>query len=282
MTQKKEKKKKCFIIMPITTPKSMLAEYGKDEDHFTHVLKLLFMPAVEKAGLEAIPPQAKGDEVIHGRIVEKLDTADLVLCDMSTLNANVFFEFGIRTSLDKKVCLVTDNLTKKVPFDANIINYHIYLAGLNAWEVESEVGKLTVHINETMEAGGKGNSLWKYFGVSSVGVSLDKGGPDDQIALMREEIRALRSDMTATGVRAEHRPYEGTEARYFRLPPALIKRNIADKVAHILGQRVADIVWDDLKGTASIMTTEEIPDYDAKAVFGLFDNSMWTAEITLV
>ena len=117
-------KKTCFIIMPITTPKSLLTVYGDDANHFKHVLECIFVPSIEEAGLKAIPPKAKGDDVIQGKIIKELETADLVLCDMSTLNANVFFELGIRTALNKPACMVKDELTNKVPFDTGIVNYH--------------------------------------------------------------------------------------------------------------------------------------------------------------
>lgn len=45
---------------------------------------------------------------------------------MSILNANVFFEFGIRTALNKPVCILKDNLTKSIPFDASMVNYREY------------------------------------------------------------------------------------------------------------------------------------------------------------
>jgi hypothetical protein len=37
---------------------------------------------------------SKGSEIIQADIIRNLHAADLVLCDLSTLNANVFFEFG--------------------------------------------------------------------------------------------------------------------------------------------------------------------------------------------
>ena len=45
---------KCFIIMPVTTPVHLVKQPGGDEDHFAHVLEYLFVPAIEKAGLEVI------------------------------------------------------------------------------------------------------------------------------------------------------------------------------------------------------------------------------------
>ena len=114
----------CFIIMPITTPEAMAPLYGGDKDHFQHVLDHLFKPAIEKAGLTPVPPAAEGSDVIHAEIIKNIEKADLVLCDMSCLNPNVFFELGIRTAVDKPVCMVKDELTPKVPFDTGIINHH--------------------------------------------------------------------------------------------------------------------------------------------------------------
>ena len=123
----------CFIIMPISTPETCVPLYQGDEDHFEHVLECLFIPAVEKAGFKAVRPAAKAAEVIQAVIIQNLEKADLVLCDMSTLNANVFFELGIRTALGKPVCLVKDDITQKVPFDTSIVNYYEYLSALPSW-----------------------------------------------------------------------------------------------------------------------------------------------------
>ena len=76
----------CFIIMPITTPVSKVETYSNDPDHFNHVLECLFVPAIKKAGFVSIPPIAEGADVIHARIIKYLESADLVLCDISTMN----------------------------------------------------------------------------------------------------------------------------------------------------------------------------------------------------
>ena len=42
-----------------------------------------------------------GADLIHAQIVKNLQFADVVLCDVSTHNPNVFFELGIRTALNR-------------------------------------------------------------------------------------------------------------------------------------------------------------------------------------
>ena len=84
----KKEEKTCFIIMPITTPPSMLDAYGGDPDHFLHVLDCLFVPAVEKAEYTPVRPIAEGADNIPAEIISNLESATLVLCDMSCLNPN--------------------------------------------------------------------------------------------------------------------------------------------------------------------------------------------------
>lgn len=69
----------CFIMMPITTPDQFLPRYRNDPSHFTHVLECLFIPAIEKAGFNPVPPKVKGSGVIHADIIKKLETKEFVL-----------------------------------------------------------------------------------------------------------------------------------------------------------------------------------------------------------
>ena len=140
------KEQECFIIMPITTPSTMLDNYRDGNKHFEHVLNCLFEPAVKEAGYKPIQPKAKGSDLIQAEIVKSLETSDLVLCDVSCLNPNVFFEFGMRTALNKAVCIVKDELTTHVPFDTGILNYHEYKSSIEPWELPSEIKKLALEV----------------------------------------------------------------------------------------------------------------------------------------
>jgi hypothetical protein len=180
----------CFVIMPISTPDSTV--YGGDAEHFIHVFEHLFKPAIEKAGLTAIPPSAKGSDLIHAEIIKKIEKSELVLCDMSTLNANVFFEFGIRTAVDKPVCIVKDDKTPKVPFDAGLLNYHEYASSLSPWILSKQIDDLTAHIEDSAEGSGDHNTLWKYFGLSSrAALTTGKPTDDDKLELIRLQLASL-------------------------------------------------------------------------------------------
>lgn len=159
---------RCFIIMPITTPSHVVERYKGDEDHFIHVLDHLFIPALKEAGFTPIPPKSEGSNIIHADIIKQLSECELVLCDMSILNPNVFFEFGIRTALNKSVALVVDDKTDD-PFDTGIINFHKYDSSLAPWILEEQKQKLTKHIQDVIKKSKDYNALWKYFCVAQIG-----------------------------------------------------------------------------------------------------------------
>jgi hypothetical protein len=188
--------KTCFIIMPITTPEFMLEKYRDGKEHFKHVLECLFVPGVQKAGYQVISPIAKGSDLIHAGIVHNLETADIVLCDMSCLNPNVFFEFGIRTSLNKPVSVVKDELTDKVPFDAAILNYHQYKSSLETWENEAETKVLSEHITASAERSKNQNTLWKYFGLKTTAApSEGEGGTEAKLDYLLMKVDSLSKNL---------------------------------------------------------------------------------------
>jgi hypothetical protein len=90
----------CFAIMPITTPEDAVSRYGDDE-HFLHVAEFIFKPAAEQAGYRFMPASVDSSRVIQAAIIKNLAEANVVLCDTSLWNANVFFELGIRVALNR-------------------------------------------------------------------------------------------------------------------------------------------------------------------------------------
>lgn len=192
--------------MPITTPPGCVETYGGDVEHFSHVLELLFEPAINAAGLEPVRPTAQGADLIHAEIVRNLETADLVLCDISSLNPNVFFELGIRTALDRPVCLARDSGTE-IPFDTGVLNYHEYDHQLSPWKLEHEVERLTEHLTVTMKRSSGQNGLWQHFGLTQRGTEAIRAGADAPegaaMAVLLEELRGLR---TALDGRVPTRP----------------------------------------------------------------------------
>src|SRR3954452_15156330 len=83
----------CFVLMP----------FGRKSDgtgatiNFDAVYRDLIAPAVRAAGLEPL----RADEEVTGGIIHKPMFERLILCeyavaDLTTANANVFYELGVR------------------------------------------------------------------------------------------------------------------------------------------------------------------------------------------
>lgn len=90
-------------------------DYEKYKGIYEHLIK----KPVEGAGLELNCIRA--DEVsesgaIIKDIVKRLYEADIVIADLSTLNANVCYELGVRHTLKGGTIMITDDI-KTIPFD---------------------------------------------------------------------------------------------------------------------------------------------------------------------
>ena len=103
INESKQEESICLVIMPFSDPK------GYDEGHFRKVYEQILSPAIEKAGY--VPyriDENVGSTMIHGKLLEQLINAPMVLCDLSSKNPNVLYELGIRHAFDKPVVLVQE------------------------------------------------------------------------------------------------------------------------------------------------------------------------------
>ena len=201
---------KCFVVMPVSTPEMWVQKYN-DTEHFRHVLDHLFTPALTSVNYEVVPPTASGSDLIHAEIIKNLEECELVLCDISTSNPNVFFELGIRTSLDRPVVLVRDNFTTQIPFDTGSINTYTYESSLQPWILESQISCLAKHITEAAEKSGDRNSLWRYFGITRRATPAEVTDPTQaKLDLLIGEVARLAN--TAGTPRLEDYSIEQLEA----------------------------------------------------------------------
>ena len=97
-------KKKAFVIMPF-------------DDVFGWAYTTLIRPSFESAGFDV----TRVDDLIGQRrilkdIVLAIREADVVIADLTDSNANVFYELGVAHALDKRVVLISQDITS-VPFD---------------------------------------------------------------------------------------------------------------------------------------------------------------------
>src|SRR5919198_763527 len=121
----------CFVLMPFGQKPS---PSGKLID-FDAVYQELIAPAVEAAGMVPI----RADEEMTGGIIHKPMFERLILCeyavaDLTTANANVFYELGIRHAVRPwSTVLIYAESGGRLPFDLSpmrALSYHINLGGI--------------------------------------------------------------------------------------------------------------------------------------------------------
>lgn len=104
----------CFVMQPF------LAPHG---DYYASI----YEPAIVKAGLKAV----RADDEIFGtgKIIDQIwtgiNSARVLVAEMTTRNANVFYELGLAHALRKPVILVSSN-KQDVPFDVGHIRVIYY------------------------------------------------------------------------------------------------------------------------------------------------------------
>jgi hypothetical protein len=179
------------------------------------------IPAVQRAGYEAIQPIAAGADLIHAEIIRQLETADLVLCDISTLNPNVFFELGVRTAVDRPICVVKDALTDRIPFDTSIINVHTYEQSLSAWHMDKQLDALVEHLRVSAQRSEGRNALWRYFGLTTRAEFKEGGSTlEEKVDLVLLQLQGLESEARSRAIALEPDFYSDTYGDTYGSKPA--------------------------------------------------------------
>ena len=134
----------CFVVMGFREKTDPIS--GKTFD-LDKSYRILIKPAVEAAGATCI----RADEIVHAEVIdvpmyEQLFEADLVVADLSTLNANAFFELGVRYALRPRATIAIAESGFKNPFDTNhsaTLPYEHLGKGIDAEDAEKFKAKLT-------------------------------------------------------------------------------------------------------------------------------------------
>ena len=174
------KKEKCFVMMPFTTP-----DIYDDDGHFDKIYKQIFVPAIKKAGYE---PYRVDENKICDSIIDKIfdavSTAPMALCDLSSKNPNVLYELGLRQAYDLPVVLVQDDVTDRI-FDVSGISTVTY----NNHRLVENVDEAIKSICEAIEQNTKqGRTLAKIVKAKSASFESVKVSEDDNINFLLNAI----------------------------------------------------------------------------------------------
>lgn len=108
------KKPLCFVLMPFGTKPG---GEGVMVD-FDAVYEQLLAPAAREAGLEPLrADQEVVGGLIHKPMYERLVLADYAIADLTTANANVFYELGVRHAVRPYSTVLVSAETSRAPFD---------------------------------------------------------------------------------------------------------------------------------------------------------------------
>ena len=121
----------AFVIMPF-------------EDQFTTVFSHFIKPILEELGFSV----ERADDIENQRnilrdIVENIHNSALIIADLTTANANVFYELGLAHALRKPVILMTQSI-EEVPFDLG--PYRLLEYSTHFVEIEEAKEKLTSYV----------------------------------------------------------------------------------------------------------------------------------------
>ena len=117
--------------------------------YFDEVLKHLITPAAVKANFTAKTAKKSGSEVIQSTIVNDLDSADLVIVDLTEHNPNVLFELGMRIAFNKPVCLIRAKGTSAIFDIDHMLRVYDYNPCMWPSTLEDDIPALSEHIAET-------------------------------------------------------------------------------------------------------------------------------------
>lgn len=111
-----EENASCFVMMPFAPPHGNYYE-------------AIYKPAIVKAGLK--PMRADNEIFGTGKVMDQIyrgiKSAKVLVAELTTRNANVFYELGVAHALEKPVVLVTGS-EHDVPFDIRhirVIHYDV-------------------------------------------------------------------------------------------------------------------------------------------------------------
>lgn len=141
----------CFVLMP----------FGKKTDasgmviDFNRVYARLIQPAIAAAELDPLRADAEmTGGVIHKPMYERLIFCPFAVADLTTANANVFYELGVRHAIRPHTTLLLMSDATRLPFDVAFLRGIPYaLAALDDDAAAASVRtEITRRLNEAKDA----------------------------------------------------------------------------------------------------------------------------------
>lgn len=141
-------KKRIFLACPIGNEGST---ERSQSDGLRYVVSNALLQLFGQDGFELIRADTIAEAGrISRQILEELRDSDLVIADLTGLNANVFYEVGIRQAMLKPLVLLAAK-DQKLPFD--LADHRTLFYDLSVDRLEKVTNDLKVHINNAIKKG---------------------------------------------------------------------------------------------------------------------------------
>lgn len=129
----------CFVLMPFG---KKAAATGQVLD-FDAIYELLIAPAVREAGLAPIrADEERAGGIIHKPMFERLVLCEYAVADLTSANANVFYELGVRHAVrPSSTLLVYAEGLGQLPFDVGLLRALPYRMGNDGKPLDSAATK---------------------------------------------------------------------------------------------------------------------------------------------
>ena len=104
----------CFVLMPF----GRKAEAGGGVLDFDAVYQTLIKPAIVEAGLQPLrADEEQTGGIIHKPMFERLILCEYAVADLTTANANVYYELGVRHAVRPRTTVLVFAQATRLPFD---------------------------------------------------------------------------------------------------------------------------------------------------------------------
>ncbi|WP_104657614.1 RNA helicase [Ralstonia insidiosa] len=190
--EKQDTPLRCGLVMPISDID------GYPRGHWTEV-KAIITDAVHSVdGLQFDVDLVSSSEVagvIQKRIVQRLYSDDIVICDVSAKNANVMFELGMRLAFDRPTVLIKDDQTPYI-FDTGPLEHIEYPASLRHSQIRAFTAALAEKVKATYERSRQNadsTSYLKSFGTFEVAKIPTKYVEGQDVVI--GELKEMRQEM---------------------------------------------------------------------------------------
>ncbi|OEU67933.1 MAG: hypothetical protein BA863_18240 [Desulfovibrio sp. S3730MH75] len=138
----------CFVLMPFNMKKDPT---GGPDINFDDIYERAIRPGIEDAEMDPI----RADEeltggIIHKAMFERLLLCDYAVADLTTANANVFYELGVRHATRSATTLPIFAQQQHIPFDVNALRALPYKLNANNHLDASEARRLRVKLTRRL------------------------------------------------------------------------------------------------------------------------------------